>query len=422
MYRYTFIAIAILSLNIGSARAASSYAVLGYQMNEKDTATKISDFVTKRISARTGQPVISEKTAVSKLLAANCTTKQYKDPTQYCINAGKILNADYLVYGKIHRSGNKIVINSHMVDAKTGRQVGYTTVAEDPKDKMVFSKAIDTSIAKLLSKKIENQPKPRTISTTTLNNPPETVPYRAVTPAFFQLIREHVSLGARVSNFSMIDDSELHFDDSGKFTEGYLGSIAYLDPSQNYVPTIYANITITDWFALQLAWERFEIETSTYWDGHSDGTFDMNGPSLTAQLRYANHTKFTPYLGAGIVMLNVDFNMEGWWYNGFSGETGEEAQQAYDNWIASGAPAWPNGGYQRKLVVEDDIAFKPVFQGGCLWDITDHFALDLDLRYISLDTSLNYTLSRYGNVFSDRGESDFPMSAWIVDLGLVVSF
>jgi TolB-like protein/outer membrane protein W len=409
---------------IGSASAAKIYAVLGYQMDEKDTASKISEFVAKRIEARTGTAVINENISVKKLLGANCTAKRYSNPTDYCRAAGKILGADYLVYGKIRRKNNLVVVDSHMVDAATGHQIAHSIASENPKNKMVFSKAIDTSVAQLLAKKSGSPtvasapPATRSVSDT----PPKTVPYRMVKPAFFQLIQDHVSLGARITHYSLIDDSELNYDDNGKFTEGYLGSIAYLDANQNYVPTIYANITITEWFALQLAWERFEIETSTYWDGHSDGTFNMRGPSLTAQLRYANHTKFTPYAGAGIVMLNVDFDMEGWWHNGFSGETGEEAQQAYDNWIASGAPEWPNGGYQRNLTVDDDITFKPIIQGGCLWDISDHFALDLDLRYMNFDNSLNYNLSKYGHVFSDRGSSDFPMSAWMVDLGLVVSF
>jgi outer membrane protein W len=234
-----------------------------------------------------------------------------------------------------------------------------------------------------------------------------------------QVIFSRVEIGLRSSHFGLRDDSERHYDAQGEIIEGYLGSITELEPQQDYFPSMYANVRFSEWLALQVGFERFELRTGRFWDDDTDGSFEFNGPSLTAQVRYPNTTRFTPYAGAGLALLDVDFAMIGWWHNGFGGA---DAHENYRAWRASGSPRWPNGGYQRNLKVEDDFAIKPVFQVGCLCRLTEHFSLDLDWRYMSLDSELEYTLSRYGDVFDDRGTSSFPMEAWIIDFGVLANF
>jgi TolB-like protein/outer membrane protein W len=418
MYRFIIITAALISISFNTAAAADTYAVMGYEMKEKASADKIADFVAKRLNKRTGSKVISHKEAAAKLKQQKCTADKYQSARKYCQAAGRVLAADYLVYGKAWRSGDDIIVESHMIQTSTGNRVGHALAQENPKDKMLFSEKIDSSVAELL-KHHTTVASAGSKSQTSIGGSSDSSWHKYKVPPAIQTIMDHVEIGLRISRFSLLDNTEKHFNDDGEFAEGYLGSISKLDAEQDYFPTIYANVTITDWFALQLAYEKFEIGTVTYWDGHKDGTFKFKGPSLTAQLRYPNETEFTPYAGIGIAMLNADFAMVDWWHNGFGGD---DPEGAYDNWVQSGAPRWPNGGYQRNLIVTDGTMFKPVLQGGCYWSITDHISLDLDMRYISLDSELHYTLSNHGNVFSDRGVSDFPMDAWIIDLGILFSF
>ena len=417
MYRFIMLSAALISISFSTATAAT-YAVMGYEMNEKKSADKIAAFVAKRLSKRTGTKVISHTEAAVKLKQHKCSADQYPSVRKYCQAAGRVLAADYLVYGKAWRSSDDIIVESHLIETATGNRVGHALAQENPKDKLVFSESIDSSVAELLQHNNTLTAK-SSKSQSTIGGSSDTSWYRHKAPPAFQTILDHVEIGLRMSHFALLDNTEKHFNDDGEFTEGYLGSISELDTEQNYFPTIYANVTIADWFALQLAYERFEVGTVTYWDGHKDGTFKFKGPSLTAQLRYANETPFTPYAGVGLAMLNADFDMVAWWHNGFGGD---DPEGAYDNWVQSGAPQWPNGGYRRNLIVTEDTMFKPILQGGCYWSITDRISLDLDMRYISLDSELHYTLSNHGNVFSDRGVSDFPMSAWVVDLGILFSF
>jgi len=418
MYRYIPHAVVLFSIMIQASSAATSYAVLGYEMNEKNTADKISAFVTERVEIRTGSKVISSTNAKSLLKEANCNSTQHSTGRKYCQTAGDILGVDYVIYGKAKHSGTDIIVESYMIDTSSGNTVGHALARENPKDAMLFSKSIDQSIVRLIGlRKMEQASSIQ--NDKMIGGSSDTVWYKRTPSPWLQTVMDHVEIGFRFSHFGLFEDTERHYNDEGVFIGGYLGSISTLETQQNYFPSIYANIIIRDWVVLQFGYERFEADAVTYWDGHRDGTFIFNGPSLVAQFRYKNASRFTPYAGAGFAMLNADFDMLDWWHNGFGNP---EPEEAYQRWVDSGAPDWPNGGYQRNLTVSEDLMFKPILQGGCYWHITDNISLDMDMRYISLDAELDYTLSRYGTVFQDAGTTEFPMDAWIFDLGMTFNF
>lgn len=416
MLNALFLYISIAMVIIGSsALGADQYAILGYNSENKQWVTEIADYVATRVHARTGAEVISRDSARTVLFNENCNRSLYTSDKEYCKAAGALLAAQHLIYGKVWNEDGIIFVESHIIDSKTGKKLGNALAQSSPSDKLALSKAIDSAVSELVQ------------HTETGHFFDDIVGGSAASMAILlerlksptaEMIFDHIEIGLRTSYLGL-DESEYHYDAEGVIVDGYLGSITELKGEQNYNPTLYANITYSDWLSLQLGYERYEVRTGRYWDDDTDGSFRFSGPSLILQLRYANQTRFTPYAGAGVAMLNVDFDMIGWWHNGFGGT---DALVNYSNWRDSGSPQWPNGGYQRNLKVVDDFVFKPVWQLGCQCRLTEHISLDLDGRYITLDSKLDYTLERYGNVIDDRGTSRFPMESWIVDLGILWCF
>ncbi len=431
-HSFVLLILASLAMTLVSASGATTYAVLGYEMPGTASGDQLSNYVAKRIRARTGKAVLSYKPATQRLSEHNCIVTDYKSGRDYCKVAGTLLEARLLVYGKAWWSGSELVVESHLVESATGIWIGHALAQASPRDTAAFSKALDAAVLELIASQqtAAERKSAKTLvegASVAIGDWWKRVNTYVVTRDWWERVNtpqvdavlDRVEVGFRVSHFRLLEDSERHYNDAGTLSGGYLGSITDLETEQDYGPTLYANVRILDWLAIQLGYERFSVKTVTYWDGHSDGTFDFNGPSLTAQFRYQNTTDFTPYAGLGITMLDAKFVETGWWHHGFGNPNPAEA---YQNWIASGSPAWPNGGYQRDLNIVDDLMFKPIVQAGCRWRMAKYAQLDLDLRYVSLDSKLDYSLSRGGTVFSDRGASKFPMDAWSANLGILFNF
>lgn len=424
--------LASLAISIGSASGATTYAVLGYEMPKTASGDQISNYVAKRIRERTGKAVLSHKPAAQRLSEHNCVVADYESGRDYCKAVGTLLEARLLIYGKVWWSGSNLVVESHLVESDTGIRIGHALAQASPRDTAAFSKALDAAVVELIA---SQQPAAERQSAKTLVEGASVaigdwwkrVNTYVVTRDWWEHVNtpqvnaalDRVEVGFRVSHFWLIEDSERHYNAEGTFTGGYLGSISELKTEQDYSPTLYANIYILDWLAIQLGYERFSAKTVTYWDGHSDGTFDFNGPSLTAQFSYQNTTDFTPYVGLGITILDAKFVEAGWWHHGFGGT---DAQANYQNWVASGSPAWPNGGYERNLEIKDDLIFEPIIQAGCLWRFAKYAQVDFDLRYVSLDSELDYSLSWYGSSTQNRGASKFPMETWSANIGVRFNF
>jgi hypothetical protein len=418
------VVIVLLLMVMGvSATAARTYAILGHESEtEKASENPVTKMITTRLKARAMGRIIEYAPAVRILTQRGCKPSAYTSGNKYSMAAGRILNANYLVYGKTTKSNNQITIESYLIETANGRPLGHTLVRCKQGNATSLLKAVDTTVVQLLLQRHKQEARKQKKTTSATSSAfASSVSYTQdlwATETRKQ-ITDHLEFGIRIDHFKLINDSERHFDSSGSLSEGYLGSITDLREDQNYAPTLYANILFSDWLALNIGYERYTIETVTYWDGHSDGAFDFSGPSFSAQFRYPNRGEFTPYAGLGFVMLDAEFTEEGWWHNGFGGT---DAAANYQAWISSGAPAWPNGGYRRNLEIHDDLVFKLALQGGCHWQAMDYVSVNLGLRYVNLDSKLDYTLSRYGTVFSDRGTSKFPMEVWTVDLGVVFNF
>ncbi|HMP89156.1 MAG TPA: hypothetical protein PJ991_03085 [Kiritimatiellia bacterium] len=230
-----------------------------------------------------------------------------------------------------------------------------------------------------------------------------------------EIIKGRLAIGFRSTYFDLTDDKKGEFRADGSFVNGsgFLGSIVELDARQNYMPLPYIQWFFSEYFALELGYERLKARTVRYTDGGSDGTFKLNGPSIQALGFLPNESAFTPFIGVGVIFFNADFDHDGLWHNGFGGGN---AQENYNNWRASGSPAWPNGGYRRNIDASNTTAY--FFSFGTSYDITENIILELFIRYMKAEVDGHFYLSRYDEIFQDSGTTTFPLDNWSGQLGI----
>ena len=249
-----------LAVTLVSASGATTYAVLGYELPKTASGDGIPNYVAKRIRARTGKTVLSHKPATRRLSANNCVAANYKSGNDYCKAAGSILDARFLVYGTARWEGDEMVVESHLVETATGMRLGHALAQASPKDTTAFSKALDTAVVELIASQqatAKQQQPPKAFIDDTAFAIGEW--WERVNTPQVEAVLDRVQVGVRISHFWLVEDSERHYDSAGTLTEGYLGSISDLETEQDYGPTLYANIHILDWLAIQLGYERFSV-------------------------------------------------------------------------------------------------------------------------------------------------------------------
>lgn len=231
------------------------------------------------------------------------------------------------------------------------------------------------------------------------------------------LVAGRLEIGTRITVIKLLTENKSTF----------LGSIDHLDINQNHVPyKIFADWLFSPRYGIELTWDRIEAATLASFDDHTDGNIILTGPIITIFARRpvdivtkGEVSNIVPYAGIGIAILSASFDHVGWFHNGFSGDTWHEAQAGYNEWIASGAPPWPNGGYQRTMNMDDTIGV--VLMAGCSADAWERINVDLYLRYMNVDVDTDFTLSTRGKVFSST-HATFPMSNYTLGLGLRYAF
>lgn len=231
---------------------------------------------------------------------------------------------------------------------------------------------------------------------------------RAANPAggLRDFLENHVEMGLRVTHFRLRTREKHEYDDDGRFTGGFMGSINRLSERQDYRPLPVLRIRINDTLGMQLGYTRFDVKTSTYWSGHSDGTFRLRGPTLKLFARHVLPSGLEPYAAAGIARLNASFRHDELWHHGFS----PNDPSTYEAWVDAGRPAWPNGGYRRTISPKDTTAW--IFSGGSRYPIADNWNLDVGLRYMVAEIDADFHLSWYETRRQDRGRYTFPMDNW----------
>ena len=232
---------------------------------------------------------------------------------------------------------------------------------------------------------------------------------------WWQWFKERVQAGFRISYFQLLDNTRRKMAPDGTFAGGFLGSIDRLEEDQSLWPMPVLGLYPLPWLGLELSWDVMEVRALTYFDDHSDGKFNLSGPSLLLVARWPEAGLFAPYAGLGFIFFSADFDMSDPWHHGF------KSDEAYKEWRAAGSPPWPNQGYQRNIEC-DDSAVAVLLQAGCQLRCHRHVVVDVGLRYAWLDLDAHYWLSFYGEKFEDYGTFSFPLSFWSGYVGVSYLF
>jgi hypothetical protein len=223
-------------------------------------------------------------------------------------------------------------------------------------------------------------------------------------------IHDHLEIGARMTSLSLDTTS-------GTF----IGTINRLEEDDGYAPMAFLTVLVVPYVGIDLTWDEVEAVTRAY--SHptdSDGTVVMDGPILSALVRYpfdvelrGRKRTIAPYAGFGLAFLSTDFEAAPWWHYGSS------SSEEYDRWVASGSPQSEGDQYTRTITVTDDRG--RVFSLGCSIQIWD--GLSVDLHYRTVDASTDAVFVRaYSNGNSETVYGHFPLSHTSYGLGIKYSF
>jgi opacity protein-like surface antigen len=233
---------------------------------------------------------------------------------------------------------------------------------------------------------------------------------------FLEFVSGRLELGVGVNHVRLRETTRREFNNEGVFTGGFLGSIDQLHVQQRGILAPIVRLKFNENFGFQLGYRSYGARTTTFWNGHSDGSFQVNGPTLELFAKTKPIAGFSPYGAVGIAVLNGNFNHDELWHNGFSPLNPD----AYRGWVNAGRPAWPNGGYRRTIDVDNTTAL--LLTGGCMYHINDQWKIDLSVQYMKADVDANYYLSWYGENRRDQGDFTIPMSNLNATLAVVYRF
>jgi hypothetical protein len=231
-----------------------------------------------------------------------------------------------------------------------------------------------------------------------------------------RFLSERIELGLGLTYTQLRQTTRRDYNEAGEFTGGFLGSIDRLHVEQSCVLAPLLRVKWNEHVGIQIGYTAFGAKTATFWDGHSDGSFRLSGPTFELYARSKSASDFSPYAAVGVAVLSAGFRHDELWHNGFSPRN----PQAYRDWVAEGRPTWPNNGYRRTIVAEDAVAV--LLSGGCMYRMTDKWLIDFSARYMKVDIDANYYLSSYGSITQDRGVYSIPMSNVSLTLSLVYDF
>jgi hypothetical protein len=241
---------------------------------------------------------------------------------------------------------------------------------------------------------------------------PTLVPNNALRTA----IRDRVQVGIRISHKSLLDPS----------AESFIGSVNELSERQHYLPPqLFISVLINDYFGIELSYDQIEAETITTEDGHTDGYLNLRGPTLQffGNCPFILHAGPQPtYMSVracmGIAILRGTFEDEPWWHHGFPAPP-DDPQQLYADWIAAGAPEWPNAGLKRHMSVEDEITW---FLAASLQArFYDRLSAELRLQFMQLQTDASVDLTFRAEPYQQRHGS-FDLDSLSIGLGVLYTF
>ncbi len=185
-----------------------------------------------------------------------------------------------------------------------------------------------------------------------------------------------LEVGLRSSYF------ELHDSTRGPGNH-FLGSLDEFIEEQNHLPLPYVNIHFNPYLAVAVGYGTLRVKT---WSrpndqgeiGHSDGSIDVSGPTVSGQLRFPNRSRYTPFLEVGLLIYHTYFDH---------------------------LDAWRNArGDRNSHLIDIDDQYGCRLGIGCDIDLNEQWSLVVMLERASLEVDATYYI--YGQV---RDEVTFPL-------------
>ena len=184
----------------------------------------------------------------------------------------------------------------------------------------------------------------------------------------------------------------------GDWGGSYLGSLNYIDESQDYSPIrFYAQQFFTEYIGFGVSYDAVEAKTlerdrggDPNNDGPGDGYVGAQGPIIYFVGRMPTETIFTPFLELGLALYSTYFD--------------ENAE-------------WSRGG-TRYMETEDTTAF--VLGAGCDVAISDGFSVNLYARWVAgADVDTDFMLKGQDDPVST---GSFPLDYIGFGLGVKYAF
>ena len=217
-------------------------------------------------------------------------------------------------------------------------------------------------------------------------------------------IAGRLELGWRIARAKADKKHSWHEAQDGMDEYGFLGSMEYLNETENYhLFNLVASYKLCDWFAIGASWDRIsEVATTRSEDNHQDGEWSEKGPSLSAILTTPRILDtVSPYLELGVHFPSASFDPYSWWTLGYP-------SPAYYESI--GSPSTSNKGYERIITAKESDAMTFLWGVGLKVYVLENLALDIAYRHIDCDIDAHYRRTVKHRTIEDRGMFKIPLS------------
>jgi hypothetical protein len=209
-------------------------------------------------------------------------------------------------------------------------------------------------------------------------------------------IKERLSAGFRVTSFSLTDPDRPEDETREETFIGYVNELQEEDNNQIHPTILYK---LHRYVSLEFTMDEVAARTQNFNNNLADGVVVMSGPIFNLFLTYPMmDDRISPYIGLGYAPWTSEFDHDAWWMLGW------DSPEAYE---AAGSPGTSDGGYERRIIVEDDSGV--VWTVGVNAKLHRYAELDFMVRGITLDPANEHGVM-FDGVYSKSREGDFDMS------------
>lgn len=226
--------------------------------------------------------------------------------------------------------------------------------------------------------------------------------------AYSLAIKEKLSLGLRVSDFSLTDSHRPEDTTRRKTFIGYVNELKAEDVI-HIQPTAYYKFN--RYLSLEFTMDEVSARTENFNNHLTDGVVTMSGPifNIFASCPFWD-ARVNPYIGIGYAPWKSKFSHDEWWMLGWG------SPRDYEK---AGSPGVANGGYERRIYVEDDSGI--VWTAGVNAKLHRAAELDFMVRWLDLAPKNEHGTLLNG-VYSKQREGAFSLNHVAIGCALRVVF